>query len=311
MSYLPRRAAVAVIAALALAAGTTPALANSTTPSAGAAKARTPLTAQIEKWTAQLKLRYGASGPTYKPNATAGTFAAIDVSRVHADAAQLPAKLEFVLGARVLRRGDYRSYDAALALGDRQTAAGKRELAAAHADYRLSNYFLASADSQLGVAHPEYFAAPFQPVKGRPLDTSPPLVAAGPKPTLTAIISMGAPLLEQTIPTHIVHTYVKLSQAAAAYYSVIVARVHVDPAKRSAQQEWIGGVRTLEQADEQLSATTKNIDVPVRPAARRKIQSAVAAYRHANKEIAHADTLLGVHQTRPPVRFAAKVSYQG
>jgi hypothetical protein len=300
-----------VTAALAIAAGATPALAGPTTSSTGAATASTPLTAQIAKWTPQLKLRYGGPGPTYKPNATTGTFAAIDISRVPADAAQLPSKLEFVLGARVLRRADYQSYDAVLARGRRHTAAGKRDLAEAHAGYRLSNYFLAGADSKLGVPHPEYFAAPFQPVKGKPLDTSTPLIASAPKPTLTAMISMGTPLLDQTIPVHVIHTYVKLSQAAAGYYSVVIARLHVDPARRQAQQEWIDGVRAVEQADEQLSNTTKNIDLPVRPAARRTIQSALTTYRHANFEIAHADALLGVHESRPTVQFAAKVSYQG
>jgi len=67
------------------------------------------------------------------------------------------------------------------------------------------------------------------------------------------MIAMGTPLLKQTVPGHILVTYVRRNQTAANYYSLVVARRHVDPARRSAQRDWVAGVRTLGRGDEQLS----------------------------------------------------------
>jgi hypothetical protein len=311
MSVITRQVA-AVAAALALSAG--PALASSTRSSTGAVKAKTPLTAKIAKETPLFRLGYMLNGGVdraLEPNAVASDDAALVVSRVHADFAQLPAKLEWVLGADIQRRADN-----TIAYGQHEQvyhhpARGKRAVDEGLAYLRLSNYFLANADSLLGVPHPKYMAEPYQPYKDRPVKITAPLIAKVPKPTLAAMIAMGAPLLQQTIPDHILSTFVRLNQAAADYYSVVVGRMHVDQAQHSAQREWVEGARALERGDEQLSNGIESVStIPINAAARREIKSALTTFRHADSQISHADALLGVHQSGPTVGFPTKVIYK-
>ena len=310
MPFITRQVA-AVAAALALSAG--PALASSTTSSSGAVKAKTRLTAEIAKQTPLFRLTYTLNHGVSNglgANAVASDDAALVVSRIHADSAQLPEKLEWVLGADLQQRADntigYGQHEQVY----NHPTPGKRLVDAGLADLRLSNYFLANADSLLGVRHPQYMAEPYQPDKGKPVPTSPPLIAKAPKPTLAGMIAMGAPLLEQTLPAHILGTYVRRNQAAADYYSVIVSRMHVDQAQHLAQREWVEGVRTLARGDQQLSNSIEGVRIiPITAAARRDIQSALATFRHADSQISHADALLGVRQPGPTVRLPTKIVY--
>ena len=141
------------------------------------------------------------------------------VSRIPADSAQLPEKWEWVLGADLQQRADN-----IIAYGEHEEVyhhptRGKRLVDKGVADLRLSNYFFANADSLLGVRHPKYMAAPYQPYKNKPVKITTPLIAKAPKPTLAGMIAMGTPLLKQTLPEHILNTYVRRNQAAADYYS--------------------------------------------------------------------------------------------
>ena len=310
MPFITRQVA-AVAAVFALGAG--PALASSTTSSTGAVKAKTSLTAKIAKEIPLISLRYTLNrgvSPGLGSNAVASDDAALIVSRIHADSAQLPAKLEWVLGADVQRRADntigYGQHEQVY----NHPATGKRLVDEGLADLRLSNYFFANADSLLGVAHPQYMAEPYQPYKNGPIKITTPLISKAPKPTLAATIAMGAPLLQQTIPDHILSTFVRLNQAAADYYSVLVGRMHVDHAQQSAQREWVEGASTLERGDEQLSTGIESVSlIPPQAAARREIQSALATFRHADSQISHADALLGVHQSGSTVGFPTHVIY--
>ena len=47
-----------------------------------------------------------------------------------------------------------------------------------------------------------------------------------------------------------------INMAAAAYYAVSVARLHVSSEQRSAQTKWVNGAHLLQQGDTQLAAAT-------------------------------------------------------
>ena len=312
MPFVTRHVA-AVAAVLALSAG--PALASSTTSSTGAVKAKTPLTAKITTETPLIRLKYTLNGGVdggLEPNAVASDDAALIVSRIHADSAQLPAKLEWVLGADIQRRADN-----TIAYGQHEQvyhhpARGKRAVDRGLADLRLSNYFIANADSLLGVHHPQYTAEPYQPHKNRPVKIATPIIAKAPKPTLAAMIAMGTPLLQQTIPEHILSTYVGLNQAAADYYSVVVGRMHVEKAQQSAKRGWVQGVSTLERGDEQLNRGIIDVRygaLHMSATGKRDIQSALATFRRADSQISHVDAPLGIHQSGPTVGLPTRVLY--
>ena len=100
----------------------------------------------------------------------------------------------------------------------------------------------------------------------------------------------------------------RLNQAAADYYSVLVSRMHVNPAQRAAQQEWVAGVRTLGHGDEQLSDGIQSArTIPPHAAAKRQIQSALTTFRHADS---HADAVLDIHESAPTVALPTKVIYE-
>jgi hypothetical protein len=309
MPFITRQiAAVAAVFALSAA----PALASATPSSTGAVKARTALTAKIAQETPLIRLEYGAPGPVLGRNAVASDDAALIVSHIHADSAQLPAKLEWVLAADLQQRADN-----IIAYGEHEEVyhhptRGKRLVDEGFADLRLSNYFFANADSLLGVRHPKYTAEPYQPYKNKPIKITTPLIATAPKPTLAGMIAMGTPLLRQTLPEHILSTYVRRNQAAAHYYVLVIGRLHVDQAQRSAQRDWVEGVRTLSRGDEQLSrgiiaVRYGHIHLPV--TGKREIHLGLATLRLADSRISHADALLGVHQSGPTVRLPNKIAY--
>lgn len=311
MTYITRQAA-AVAAALTLSAG--PAFASPTT-SNNPVKAETRLTTVIAKQIPTFRFKYTVPGGPDQgagQNAIDSSYAANSVSRVPANSAQLPEKYEWVLGAELQRRADNFLGQGQHELVYHHPAEGKREVDQALAYLRLSNYFLANAESQLGIPHPKYMAEPYEPVKGMPIPTSPPLVVKAPEPTLAAMISMGTPLLQQTIPDRILTAYVDTNRDAARYYAVVVSRMHVDPAKHAPQQEWVAGLRTLVQGDTQLAGGIESVRiVPPHAAVKRNIVSALATLRHANAQISQADAALGMHSSEPTVKLPTTVVYEG
>jgi hypothetical protein len=125
------------------------------------------------------------------------------------------------------------------------------------------------------------------------------------------MIAMGTPLLQQTLPEHILSTYVRRNHAAADYYSLLVSRMHVGQAQRSAQRDWVEGVRTLGRGDAQLSYGIDSVRIfPPQAAARREIQSALTTFRRGDSQISHADALLGIHQSGPTATLPTKVIYR-
>jgi hypothetical protein len=307
MPFITRQVA-AVAAVFALSTG--PALASGTPSSTGAVKAKTELTAKIAYETPFVEVKYSRNYGGLGQNAVVIDDAALTVSRIPADSAQIPEKLEWVLGADLQQRADN-----IIAYGQHEEdyhnpARGKRLVDEGVADLRLSNYFFADTDSLLGVRHPMYLAAPYQPYKNKPIKITKPLIAKAPKPTLADVIAMGPPLLRQSVPEHILNTYVRRNQAAADYYSLVVARMHVDPTGRSAQRDWVKGVRTLSRGDEQLSrgiiaVRYGHTHLPV--TGKREIHLGLATLRLADSQISHADALLGVHQSEPTVRLPTKI----
>jgi hypothetical protein len=144
--------------------------------------------------------------------------AASSVSRIHADSAQLPAKLEWVLGAYVQARGDNSLFYGQHEQVYHHAKPAKRAIDGGLADFRLSNYYIGHADSQLGVRHPAYSARPFQPRKNKVVKSKTPLVAKLPNSSLAATIAMGTPLLRESLPDHITNAYLHLNEAASNYY---------------------------------------------------------------------------------------------
>lgn len=309
MPFITRQVA-AVAAVFALSTG--PALASATPSSTGAVKAKTALTAKIAYETPFVAVKYSRNYGGLGQNAVVTDDAALTVSRIPADSAQLPEKWEWVLGADLQQRADN-----IIAYGEHEEVyhhptRGKRLVDKGVADLRLSNYFFANADSLLGVRHPKYMAAPYQPYKNKPVKTTTPLIAKAPKPTLAGMIAMGTPLLKQTLPEHILNTYLRRNQGAADYYSLVVARMHVDPAQRPAQRDWVQGVRTLGRGDQQLSRGITAVryghtHLPV--TGKREIQSGLTTLRLADSQISHADALLDVDQSGPTVRLPTQIVY--
>jgi hypothetical protein len=144
---------------------------------------------------------------------------------------------------------------------------GKRLIDGGLAYLRLSNYFIANADSLLGVRHPKY----------------------------------------------IFSTFVRLNQAAADYYSVLVGRMRVEKAQQSLQRAWVEAVSTLQRGDEQLDRGITAVhygNSHMSATGKREIQSALATLRRADSQISHVDALLGIHQSGPTVGLPTKILYR-
>jgi hypothetical protein len=313
MSFMPRQFAATAVTVVALGAGAAPALASARTAHVAPVKAKTPLIAKIAAETPLIGLKYQLKGgvdQSLEPNALASGRAASSVSRIHADSAQLPAKLEWVLGAYVQARGDNSIF-----YGQHEQVYGhakpaKRAIDGGLADFRLSNYYIGHADSLLGVRHPVYSAKPYQPYTNRPpVQSKTPQVAKLPNSSLAATIALGTPLLRESLPDHITNTYLHLNEAASNYYWVLVGRMHVDGAQPPAQLEWVEGVHALYRGDELLSHGILADGPGVTATGKREIESGLATLRGVDAEISHADVLLGVHQSGPTVRLPTKVVY--
>jgi hypothetical protein len=312
MSFRPRQLAATVATMVARGAGAAPALAGSRTSPSAFVKPHTPLTARIAAESPLIALTYRLKGgvdPSLEPDALASGRAASSVSRIHADSAQLLAKLEWALGAYVQARGDNSIF-----YGQHEQVYGhanpaKRAIDGGLADFRLSNYYIAHADSMLGVRHPALSARPYQPYKNKVVTSKTPLIAKLPNSSLGATIAMGTPVLSESLPDHITNAYLHLNEAASNYYWVVVGRMHVDSAQRPGQLEWVEGVRALHRGDELLSHGILSGGPGVTATGKREIESGLATLRRADPEISHADALLGVHQSGPTVRLPTKVVY--
>ena len=114
--HLPHRLTVATLAVLTVGAGAAPALAHAAPSHGDPVKAKTALVAKIATETrVGIGVSYTATkdgqpaiAPLLPRTAVSASNAAYDVSRVPADSAQLPAKLEWLLGVDIQIDGDHR-----------------------------------------------------------------------------------------------------------------------------------------------------------------------------------------------------------
>jgi hypothetical protein len=313
MSFLSRRLAAAGAAALALGVSAGPALAGTGSSSTSAAKAKTPLVAEMASKTLFDEVNYsGTNGRDVDTNLfysalQAGANARL-IESIHADSAQLPAKLEWILGSYLEARGDNGLRFGEQVLLYHHTTTGKRAINAGLANYRLANYYIANADSQLGVPHRALEA---EPSRLASQDVTPtekrPYIADLSTASLVATIDSAAPVIDESIPSEVRTTSVTLNEAAVDYYGVVVGRLHVDSAQRPAQTEWAEGMHTLQQGDKQLDHAVGLSGFPLSATARREIASAFATLRRADSQISRADALLGIHQPKPTVTLPTKI----
>ncbi len=306
MPSLPRQLAAAAVTVVPLGAGAAPALASPRTPTASAVGAKTPLTEKIASVTPYFQEKYPDG--LYQNSSECQDDAYV-VSRVHADSAQLPEKLEWVLGVYLQRRGDLRLLRGYGEQGRGHMTAGDRSLKEGFADFRLSNYYIAQADTRLGVRHPALSAGHYQPYRA----ASRPPGAPGKAPmSLVATIAMGTPVIQESLPNHLSKSYysVRLPDGVASNdYWVRVGRMHADPSQRPAQREWVKGVRAQQLGDDLLSRGTNANGARDTETGNREINAGLKALRRANSEISHADALLGVHQSGPSAKLPTKVVY--
>ena len=313
MSILTRQLAVAAVAAVAVCAGAAPAFAGPNS-SATAVKAKTPLVAAIAAQTDEIKLGYvishnGDVDPfhVFSHNRSVSAGAAKAVARVHADAAQLPAKLEWILGVDMQIRGDNAILYGEHELVYKHPTTGDRALSAGLADYRLSNYYIGQADSLLGIPHPARTAEPYQPYRDKPVPPGPGTLRT---PTgLVATIAMGTPVLHEDLPSDIETAFVDPNEAAASYYSVAISRMHVDGTQRPAQLDWVKGVQTQLRGDELLARGEQTHSIGNPTTGNNEMKDALGILRTADSEIGHADASLGVHSSGPSATLPSHVIY--
>ncbi len=232
------------------------------------------------------------------------------IDGVHADSAQLPAKLEWVLGADLESQGDDNLEFAEQYLEDRrETTVAKRMISAGLLDYRRSNYYIANADFQLGVPHRALEAEPYRlggmdltPTERRSYTAE---LSTG---SLIAAIDSAAPVIDESIPSEVRTVSLTVNGAAAAYYGVIVARLHVSSMQRPAQTKCVDGMHTLKQGDDQLDHAAAISSVPLSATARHEITSAFTTLRRASSRISQADAMLSIHHLEPTVTLPIKIS---
>jgi hypothetical protein len=231
------------------------------------------------------------------------------IDGMHADSAQLPAKLEWTLGAYLEARGDNGLRFGEQKLVYHHTTVAMRAINAGLANYRLANYYIANADSQLGVPHRALEAEPYRLAGGDVTPTEKrPYIADLSTASLVATIDSAAPVIDESIPSEVRTTFVTLNEAAVDYYGVVFGRLHVDSAQRPAQTEWAEGMHTLQQGDEWLDHAVGGSSVGLSATARREIASAFATLRRADSQISHADALLGIHPSKTTVTLPTKIS---
>ena len=228
---------------------------------------------------------------------------------MHADDAQLPEKLEWVLGVYLQRRGALRLLRGYAEQGGGHTTAGDRSIKQAVADFRRSNDYIAQADTLLGIRHPALSAEPYRPDKTASRPPAPPVKA---RMSLVATIAMGTPVIAESLPEHLAKAFYPLllpDEAATNYYWVLVGRMHAAPAQRPAQLGWVKGVRAQQLGDELLSRGILANGIRDTATGNREITAGLTMLRGANREISHADAQLGVHRSGPSTRLPNKVFY--
>ena len=309
MPSLSRQLAAAAVTVVALGAGAAAALASARTPPASAVKAKTPLVAKIASDTSPLQLKYGGNLFVTERSVSECFGDARTVGLVHADYAQLPEKLEWVLGVYLQRRGALRLLRGNTEHGNGHKTAAGRSIKKAFADFRLSNYYIAQADTLLGIRHPTLSAEPYRPYKTASRPPAPPVKA---RMSLVATIAMGTPVIAESLPEHLAKAFYPLllpDDAATHYYWVLVGRMHADPAQRPAQLEWVKGVRAQQLGDDLLSRGILANTIGHTATGNPEINAGLKMLRGANAEISHADAQLGVRQSGPSTRLPKKVFY--
>ena len=320
MSFPSRQLAAAGVAVLALGAGAGPALASGSS-SSSAVKAKTPLVAKVATETSQLRTDYENPDCDFFASSTCHVDRALSsreeawryvrpVEAVHADSAQLPAKLEWVLGADLKAQGT-----GSLLWGEQNTIdrhnppAQKRLIHAGLLEFRLVNYYIANADSQLGVPHRALEAEPNRLVgKDVTAAEKKPLIADLSTGSLVATINSAAAVTDERVPSRFASVSYTINTAAAAYYAVSVARLHVSSGQRSAQTKWVNGAHLLQQGDTELAHATAASIVPLSATIRHDVASAFATLRRANAEIGQADEQLDIRHPAPTVTLPATIS---
>ena len=321
MSFPSRQLAAAGVAVLALGAGAGPVLASGSS-SSSAVKAKTPpLVAKLATETSKLKADYSNPDCDFFASPACEVDTGLysreeawryvrSVEAVHADSAQLPAKLEWVLGADLEAQGTGSLLWGEQNLIDRHNPpAQKRLIHAGLLDFRLANYYIANADSQLGVPHRALEAEPNRLV-GTDVTAAEkkPLIADLSTGSLVATINSAAAVIDERVPSGFASVSYTINAAAAADYAVSVARLHVSSGQRSAQMKWVEGAHLLQQGDTQLAhATAASIGV-LSPTIRHDVASAFATLRRANADIRQADEQLGIHHPEPTVTLPTTIS---
>ena len=320
MSFPSRQLAAAGVAVLALGAGAGPALASGSS-SSSAVKAKTPLVAEVATETAWFKGNYSNPGCDFLASSAcragfypreAGWRHVRSVEAVHADSAQLPAKLEWILGADLEAQGSGSLQWGEQNLADRRNPpAQKRLIHAGLLDFRLANYYIANADSQLGVPHRALEVEPNRLV-GTNLTAAEkrPLIADLSTGSLVATINSAAAVTDERVPTRFGNVSYTINTAAAAYYAIRVARLHVSSGQRSAQTQWVEGAHLLQHGDTQLAHATAASTGVLSATVRHEVASAFATLRRANSDIGQADEQLGIHHPEPTVALPTTVSGQ-
>lgn len=320
MSFPSRQLAATGVVILALGAGAGPVFAHrSSSPSP--VKAKTPLVAKLTMETSRFKTDYenpncdfSASPACHVDN---GLYTQEEawpyvrsVEAVHADSAQLPAKLEWVLGADLEAQGTGSLHWGEQNLIDRHdTQAQERLIHAGLLDFRLANYYIADADSQLEVPHRALELEPNRLV-GMEVTSAEkkPLIADLSTRSLVATINSAATVIKERVPSKFANVSYTINEAAAAYYAVSVARLHVSSSQRSAQSRWVAGAHLLQQGDTQLARAATATLVPLTATIRHDVASAFATLQRANLEIGQADEQVGIGHPEPTVTLPTSIS---
>jgi hypothetical protein len=320
MPRLPHRLVIATTWALALSAGA-PALTQATSAHADPVKAKTALVAKISSETGDgIGVSYRASkggqlavDPLLPQTAVSASNAAYDVDRVHAGSAQLPAKLEWLLGVDIQISGDHRLDKGSYDIVYHHAASGRRLFAQGLADYRLSNYYIGQADTLLGVRHPRLSAAPYRAYKNKPGPSTKPVtptMSVTAKLSLAETVRMGAAAIAERIPEHLYlsdqYSLLGPNETACQYYSVLVGRMHVTRAQRAAKRGWVTGVSAQRLGDDMLFRGLYHREAS-RAADRREANAGLATLRRADSEIGHVDATLGVHRAGPSARLPRRL----
>jgi hypothetical protein len=290
---MPRTLTAAAVAA-ALTASVAPGLASAASSAAAGVAAKSRLVERIAAKSSYVGVRYqldaGGLSVLRANSENLGGYGYF-INKIPVNHAQLPLKLEWVLGVYTQARGD--DY-LRRGIRDRESfhrpAAGTRLIDEGLADYRLSNYYIGRADTALGVRHPAPSARRLQPA-GLAGATTAPAAGIPDKSALVTMITMGTKVIQERIPERLPkaqYALLRPNKVACHYYEVVVGRLHVDGAQRPAQQEWVKGVRTQQLGDQQLS---------------------IGVNDNVGHEGTTAKAVLGIHRSRPSARLPKNVLY--